>query len=146
MRGRSNNHKIVTTSQMFTFEWRFRCRCRRCCLSALIRKSRVGRAKHVEIIAFVIKYASFVEPASSLPSGSGSFSKDKGNPRENVHVKWKSNFAQSRLFWAIWCAHVGVKTEILEISPVALLRTEERRASVRAARAALLSLLIPPIK
>ena len=36
MRGRSKNNKIVTVSQMFIFKWRFRCRCRRCCLSSLI--------------------------------------------------------------------------------------------------------------
>ena len=36
MRGRSNNHKIVTISQMFIFKWGF-CRCcRRPCLSSLI--------------------------------------------------------------------------------------------------------------
>ena len=34
MLGRSNNHKIVTISQMFIFKWPFHCRCLRCCLSS----------------------------------------------------------------------------------------------------------------
>ena len=34
MGGSSNDHKIVTTSQLFIFKWRFRCR--RCCLSSLL--------------------------------------------------------------------------------------------------------------
>ena len=36
MRGRSNNHKIVTICEMFIFKWRFLCRCRLCSLSSLI--------------------------------------------------------------------------------------------------------------
>ena len=37
MRGRTNNLKIVTISQMFIFKWRFLCRCRRLCVSCLER-------------------------------------------------------------------------------------------------------------
>ena len=36
MRGRSKINQIVSISQMFIFKWRFRCRCRRCCLSSLL--------------------------------------------------------------------------------------------------------------
>ena len=33
-RGRSNNQKIVTISQLFIFKGRFRCRCCRCCFKS----------------------------------------------------------------------------------------------------------------
>ena len=38
MRGRSKNNQIVSISQMIIFNWRFRCRCCRCCLSSRLRR------------------------------------------------------------------------------------------------------------
>ena len=49
IRGRSNNRKVVTMSQMFILKWRFSCRCCRCCSSSLSPVSQLcGRRGHLK--------------------------------------------------------------------------------------------------
>ena len=49
IRGRSNNRKVVTMSQMFILKWRFCCHCCRCCLSSLSPVSQLcGRREHLK--------------------------------------------------------------------------------------------------
>ena len=54
MRGRSNNPKIATISQMFILKWRFRCRCY--CLSSMTNICYIPRMEHLSWLSILEKF------------------------------------------------------------------------------------------